>query len=271
MLDMIGMHLSYVKPAYIIEAIAPTGGAAVGGTYVRCHGCHRAHGRRRGPGLIDAGVAVRVVVRDRAKAVRWAKQGAEVAVADLADAAALTRAFAGAHGAYLVKPPNYALANLFEHADVTARAVAEAVRAAGLPKLVLLSSVGADRPSGTGVIATNRTAEQRLAELGIPVVFLRAAYFMENWARVVEPMRTRGILPSLLVPVERAIPMVATEDIGRVAADLLREDWTGIRKIGLEGPAAYSPADIAAIFARALDRPVRPTALEPSGGLAYSR
>ncbi|VWC71874.1 NmrA family NAD(P)-binding protein [Burkholderia contaminans] len=214
--------------------------------------------------LIDAGVAVRVVVRDRAKAVRWAKQGAEVAVADLADAAALTRAFAGAHGAYLVKPPNYALANLFEHADVTARAVAEAVRAAGLPKLVLLSSVGADRSSGTGVIATNRTAEQRLAEPGIPVVFLRAAYFMENWARVVEPMRTRGILPSLLVPVERAIPMVATEDIGRVAADLLREDWTGIRKIGLEGPAAYSPADIAAIFARALDRPVRPTALEPS-------
>lgn len=214
--------------------------------------------------LIDAGVAVRVVVRDRAKAARWAEQGAEVAVADLADSAALTRAFAGARGAYLVKPPNYALENLSEHADVTARAVADAVRAAGLPKLVLLSSVGADRPSGTGVIATNRTAEQRLAELGIPVVFLRAAYFMENWARVVEPVRTQGILPSLLVPVERAIPMVATEDIGRVAADLLREDWTGIRKIGLEGPAAYSPADVAAIFARALDRPVRPMALAPS-------
>lgn len=45
--------------------------------------------------LIDAGVAVRVVVRDRAKAARWAEQGAEVAVADLADSAALTRAFAG--------------------------------------------------------------------------------------------------------------------------------------------------------------------------------
>ncbi|VWB22603.1 epimerase [Burkholderia lata] len=214
--------------------------------------------------LIDAGVAVRVVVRDRAKAARWAEQGAEVAVADLADSAALTRAFAGAHGAYLVKPPNYALENVFEHAGVTARAVVEAVRAAGLPKLVLLSSVGADRPSGTGVIATNRTAEQRLAELGIPVVFLRAAYFMENWARVVDPVRTQGILPSLLVPVERAIPMVATEDIGRIAADLLRDDWAGIRKIGLEGPVAYSPADIAAIFARVLNRPVRPMALEPS-------
>lgn len=214
--------------------------------------------------LIDAGVAVRVVVRDRAKAARWAAQGAEVAVADLADAAALTRAFAGARGAYLVKPPNYALENLFEHADVTTRAVADAVRAASLPKLVLLSSVGADRPDGTGVIATNRTAEQRLAELGMPVVFLRAAYFMENWARVVDPVRTQGILPSLLMPVERAIPMVATEDIGRIAADLLREDWAGIRKIGLAGPMAYSPGDIAAIFARALNRPVRPVALEPS-------
>jgi len=215
--------------------------------------------------LIDAGVPVRVVVRDRAKAARWAEQGAEVAVADLADSAALTQAFTGARGAYLVKPPNYALDNLFEHADVTARAVAAAVRAAGLPKLVLLSSVGADRPNGTGVIATNRTAERQLAELGIPVAFLRAAYFMENWARVVDPVRMQGILPSLLSPVERAIPMVATDDIGRVAASILQEDWAGIRKIGLEGPAAYSPADIADAFARVLNRPVRPVALEPSG------
>ncbi|KEZ03461.1 epimerase [Burkholderia sp. MSh2] len=214
--------------------------------------------------LIDAGVPVRVVVRDAAKAAGWAAQGAQVAVADLADAAALTHAFAGARGAYLVKPPNYALENLFEHADATARAVAEAARAAGLPKIVLLSSVGADRAGGTGVIATNRTAEQRLAELGVPVVFLRAAYFMENWARVVGPARAQGVLPSLLAPVERAIPMVATEDIGRTAASLLLEDWAGIRKIGLAGPAAYSPADIAAILARVLSRPVRALALEPA-------
>ncbi|MCM3347519.1 NmrA family NAD(P)-binding protein, partial [Cytobacillus kochii] len=64
--------------------------------------------------LIDAGVPVRVVVRDRAKAVRWTELGAEVVVADLADSAALMQAFAGARGAYLVKPPNYALENLFE-------------------------------------------------------------------------------------------------------------------------------------------------------------
>ncbi|WGY71702.1 NmrA family NAD(P)-binding protein [Burkholderia cepacia] len=214
--------------------------------------------------LIDAGVPVRVVVRDRAKAARWVEQGAEVAVADLADSAALTQAFAGARGAYLVKPPNYALENLFEHADVTARAVAAAVRASGVSKLVLLSSVGADRPDGTGVIATNRAAERQLAELDIPVVFLRAAYFMENWARVVDPVRLQGILPSLLGPVDRAIPMVATADIGRVAAEILQEDWSGIRKIGLEGPIAYSPADIAGTFARVLNRPVRPVALEPS-------
>ncbi|WP_321807300.1 NmrA family NAD(P)-binding protein [Burkholderia sp. BCC1993] len=214
--------------------------------------------------LIDEGEPVRVVVRDRAKAARWIAQGAEVAVADLTDPAALTRAFAGARGAYLVKPPNYALENLFEHAEMTARAVAEAVRAAGLPKLVLLSSVGADRPDGTGVIRTNATAERRLTELGIPVTFVRAAYFMENWARVVDPVRTHGILPSLLAPLERAIPMVATEDIGRVAADLLREDWSGIRTIGLAGPVAYSPDDIAAVFARLLNRSVRPMALDPS-------
>ncbi|EKS9793652.1 MULTISPECIES: hypothetical protein [Burkholderia] len=46
--------------------------------------------------------------------------------------------------------------------------------------------------------------------------------------------------------------------------NLLREDWAGIRKIGLEGPVTCASVDIAAIFVRALNRPVRPVALEPS-------
>lgn len=214
--------------------------------------------------LIDAGVPVRVVVRDRTKAARWIAQGAEVAVADLADSTALTNAFVGARGAYLVKPPNYASEYLFEQAEITSRAVAKAVRQAGLPKVVLLSSVGADRLNGTGVIATNRVAEQHLGELGIPVAFLRAAYFMENWARVADSVRTLGILPSLLVPLDRAIPMVSTQDVGRVAAEILREDWTGVRTIGLDGPAPYSPNDVADIFSQILHRSVRAQALADS-------
>src|SRR4051794_40082027 len=56
--------------------------------------------------LLDAGKAVRVVVRDSAKAARLAARGAEVFVADLGDPAALARAVRGAEGVFLLSPPD---------------------------------------------------------------------------------------------------------------------------------------------------------------------
>ena len=50
--------------------------------------------------------------------------------------------------------------------------------------------------------------------------------------------------------------MVAVEDIGRVAAELLRETWTGHRFVELEGPRRVSPNDVAATLARLLGKPV---------------
>ena len=43
----------------------------------------------------------------------------------------------------------------------------------------------------------------------------------------------------------------------RLAAALLREDWSGTRVVELEGPARISPNDLARAFATVLKRPVR--------------
>lgn len=215
--------------------------------------------------LIEAGERIRVLVRDAAKGESWARQGAEVAVADLADVPALTAALSGARGAYLLNPPGYAAEDPFRDTEVAADAIARAVTAARLPKLVVLSSVAADRPGGTGMIATNRTLEQRLGGIGLPVTFIRAAYFMENWGEVAGVAAAEGVLPSFLAPLDRAIPMVATADIGRAVAETLREDWAGQRIIALQGPASYSPNDVAAAFARALRTPVQAVAVPEAG------
>ncbi len=214
--------------------------------------------------LIEAGERVRVVVRDASKGSLWARQGAEVAVADLTDVSALINAFSGARGAYLVSPPQYELDDLFVQSDALGMAIAEAAVTARLPKLVALSSVGADRSSGTGLIAKNRTIEQHLGRIDVPVTFLRAGYFMENWGPAASVAITQGVLPSFLAPLDRAIPMVAAADVGRVAAEALREDWLGARTITLEGPASYSPNDVAEVFAQKLGRPVRPVAVPES-------
>ena len=50
---------------------------------------------------------------------------------------------------------------------------------------------------------------------------------------------------------------MATVDIARVAADLLRSVWKGHQVVELEGPVRVSPNQIAAAFADLLGRPVR--------------
>jgi uncharacterized protein YbjT (DUF2867 family) len=214
--------------------------------------------------LIDAGERVRVVVRDAVKGDEWAKRGADVAVADFLDVDALSKALAGASGAYFVSPPQYGLPDLFERAETMALAIAEAVVRAGAPKLVALSSIGAGQSSGTGWIAMNRTLEQHLSVLGLPVTFVRAGYFMENWAPLADAVIETGVLPSFLAPTGRAIPMVAATDVGQVSAQALLEDWQGTRTIDLQGPTLYSPDDVAGAFARVLGKEVVATALEES-------
>ena len=79
---------------------------------------------------------------------------------------------------------------------------------------------------------------------------------MENAAWDVEAAST-GVVPSFLQPLEHAIPMVATADIGHTAAALLQESWSGVRVVELEGPRRYSAADIGQAFAAALSREVQ--------------
>jgi uncharacterized protein YbjT (DUF2867 family) len=206
--------------------------------------------------LLRAGQLVRVVVRDPAQGRRWAERGAQIALADLTDPVSMTRALSGVQGAYVVSPQQYGRDDLFGHADLIAATTARAAAAARVPRLVALSSVGADRETGTGWIGMNRMFEQRLGASGVPVAFLRAAYFMENWTPMVGHAVRSGTLPTFLSPPQRAIPMVATADVGSAAAALLQEAWTGNRIVTLAGPADYAPDDVAANIAATLGKPI---------------
>ncbi len=95
----------------------------------------------------------------------------------------------------------------------------------------------------------------------MPVAFLRAGWFMENAAWDVEPARKTGVVQSFLQPLDQPFPMVATADIGRVAAELLRENWSGRKVIELEGPHRVTPNDIAAAFSKVLGRSVKAEAV----------
>jgi uncharacterized protein YbjT (DUF2867 family) len=206
--------------------------------------------------LLKAGKDVTVVVRSKEKGAPWAQKGAKVAVAELEDQNAMAALLADAQGAYLLVPPNYAGgADYASDRKRVSDALAAAVKSSRVPHVVLLSSVGAEHASGTGPIITNHNAEEAMMPAANNLTVLRASYFLENWQPVVPKVRNESVLPTFLIP-DRKIPMVATDDIGRVAAESLISPAQGRRVIQLSGPEDYSPMDIAGVFAGLLKRDI---------------
>lgn len=207
--------------------------------------------------LRAAGKPVRVVVRDRAKGEAWSRLGCEIAVADSGDAGPLTQAFSGVEGAFVMLPPVFDPSPGFTEARGMIAALHAALAQARPAKVVVLSTIGAEAAQ-PNLLNQLGLLEQRLADLPMPVTFLRAAWFMENAAWDVEPARNTGVIPSYLQPLDRPFPMIAADDVGRTAAELLLENWSGHRVVELEGPRRVSPNDIAEAFAKALGWPVKP-------------
>jgi uncharacterized protein YbjT (DUF2867 family) len=206
--------------------------------------------------LLAAGEAVRAVVRDPRKGEAWAARGCDVALAEMEDPAALTAAFAGATAVFILPPPAFDPAPGYPEARAAIDSVAQALKVARVSKVVCLSTVGADATEDN-LLSQRTLLEAALRDLPVPVTFLRPAWFIDNAAWDVAPARETGVIQSFLQPIDRAWPMVAAADVGRVAADLLRETWTGARVVELEGPRRVSPNDLAKAFADALGRPVR--------------
>jgi len=198
---------------------------------------------------------VRVVVRSADQGAAWRTKGAEVAVASLDDVPALTRAVQGASGVYLLIPPNYGASMWLAEQRKRVDQAAEAVKAGGVAHVVLLSSVGAQLPDGTGPIRAVRYGEQQLRAAARNVTALRPSYFMENWAVGLGMAREQGVLPTFIPPQAR-IPMISTSDIGRVAADRLMAGGSGHVIVELAGPEEYSPEQVAVEFGRILGRKV---------------
>ena len=210
--------------------------------------------------LLSANQPVRAVVRDAGRAQAWAERGCEVAAANLDDAASLSAAFEGAAGVFILPPSEFDPLPGFPEARAVIDAVKAALESAHPGKVVCLSTIGAQATQSN--LLTQRTLmEQALSELPMTVTFLRPGWFMENAAWDVGPARDEGVVHSFLQPLDKPVPMVATADVGRVAAQLLQETWSGKRVVELEGPQRVSPNDLAAAFAEILGRPVRAEAV----------
>jgi len=141
-------------------------------------------------------------------------------------------------------PRNFAVSDVLESRERCIESLARAVSDSGIQNVAFMSSVGAHRPSGTGLIRSLYYAEQRFADVKADITFVRASYFLENWDMDLQALRNGDVFNTFL-KADHKIPQVAVRDLGNMIAGFLTHPQRGHRVVECTGPADWSPADIA--------------------------
>lgn len=207
--------------------------------------------------LLQAGNEITVVSSqpDRQKDIE--ALGAKAAIGSISDAAFLTNAFSGADAVFAMTPPNLGGANIVANTTAAGKALATAITAAGVKRVVMLSSIGADLPSKTGPIEGLYNIEQIYSQLeDVNITYLRAGYFYTNYYNDVPLIKNAGIIGSNL-PDTTLIPLVHPNDIAVAAATALQQTGTG-KNVQYIVSDYRSAADVANVFGVALNKPELP-------------
>jgi uncharacterized protein YbjT (DUF2867 family) len=213
--------------------------------------------------LLAQGKQVRALVRSREKAAKWADQGVELVEGDWNDSPAIERALKGVEGAFVMLPSVWAPSPDYKEAKGVIANYVEALSKAAPPRVVALSSMGANRTSGVGMITALSLLEQGFRNLTMPMAFVRAGGFFENFIYGLH-VAQGGTLPVYYNPTHRKSTMVATNDIGAEVATLLTAPpWLGQRVIELG--SMVSADEVAAQLGEVLKLNVKAFAVPRAG------
>lgn len=201
--------------------------------------------------LLAADRPVRVIVRSANSARDWERAGAQVAVLDLRSSDALESALEGAEGFFAMLPFDLGVDDLETHAEQISNSVAAAVEGADVPHVVMLSSGGAHLPDGTGPIVGLHRMELKLRSTGTTLTALRACHFQEKVGDVLHTAIHGRVFPVFASNADTAIPMVATADVGDIAARLLLNSEVAYEVVNVLGPA-YTEREVARELGAAL-------------------
>jgi uncharacterized protein YbjT (DUF2867 family) len=206
--------------------------------------------------LLAAGHKVRAIVRSVEKAKPLAAQGAELLAGELSDISFVTRAMRGADGAFLLLPPANSAPDVRALQDRVSHVLAAAVTESGVRHVVLLSSWGAEKASGTGPIVGLHVLEEALKKTGAIATLLRAGSFTENLLSVLPAAQHQSILPNFFPP-EHKVATVATRDIAAAAVRALLSPPAATEVVYVLGTYEYSAVDQAAYLSKKLGKEIR--------------
>ncbi|KAF2514929.1 NmrA family NAD(P)-binding protein [Flavobacterium foetidum] len=206
--------------------------------------------------LVQAGHDVTVVSSNADRKAAIENLGAKTAIGSVSDADFLAQAFAGADALFAMTPPNMGGVDIIKNTTDAGHAFAKAIQQANIKRVVMLSSIGADLPSGNGPIAGLHNIEKIYENLDASITFLRAGYFYINFFNDIPMIKGAGIMGANF-PASLKIPLVHPEDIALAAAEELQKPFEG-KNIRYIISDVKTPSEIVTAFGKAIGKPELP-------------
>lgn len=193
--------------------------------------------------LLQQGHAVTVISTNPEKQKDITALGAKAAIGKLEDVDFLTKTLTGADALFAMEPPNFAAPDHIVHYTTIAHSYVAAVKAAGVKRVVHLSSWGAHLEKGTGFITGSYHAEQLLNTLD-NVTHLRAGSFYTNLYNFAGMIKHAGFIGTNYGGDDKVV-MVHPKDIATVAAEeLVKEKSEPVRYVASVDITASAAAKV---------------------------
>jgi uncharacterized protein YbjT (DUF2867 family) len=199
-------------------------------------------------------IPVRGVIRDPNKHF---DKTIETKTADVFDVDQVTAAFKGGTTVFLITPENPASDDIIGDTEQIVSNYREAVRRAGIKKIIGLSCIGAHHGGNTGNILMSRILEQGFHDVDVEKIFVRPSYYFSNWLGYMETVKQYGVIPSFF-PEELKIEMHSPIDLAKFIANIIadRSPIKGNNIYELVGPQKYSSIEVASAFSKILNKKI---------------
>ncbi|HEY9195992.1 MAG TPA: NAD(P)H-binding protein [Mucilaginibacter sp.] len=205
--------------------------------------------------LIAAGHEVTVISTKEDKKSEIEALGARAAIGSISDTTFLTEAFKGADAVYTMMPPSMGPGNMIQNIAAAGQAYADAILAAGVKRVVLLSSVGADAPEGTGPVGGVHRVEHIFQDqlTNIQVTVIRSGFFYVNFFRDIPLIKNRGVFGNNYSGDDQ-LALTHHDDLSTAIANELQTNGNGFE-------VKYVVSDVttgnklAALFGKAIEKP----------------
>lgn len=195
--------------------------------------------------LAAAGVSIRALVRNRAKAGAIAGPNVELFEGDLSKPETLDRALKGVDKALLSSSPDPDQANLQNN-------FIDAAKRAKLSHLVKISALGAAPDSPISFGRWHAGTEQYLTRSGVPFTILQPNFFMQNTLTFAPTIKAEGKFYGSMK--DGKASFVDIRDIAAVAVGVLTNSGHEGKTYRITGPEAMSFGEVAARLSAALGK-----------------